>query len=86
MTGASIPLRMSHEFAGQISEVGADVTDHKVGAPVTVNPIRSCGEGRYCVAGKGHLCTSIARVGISAEGEWFRRKLGRPCDERRSFA
>lgn len=71
MTGSSIPLRMGHEFAGRISDVGTDVTGLSVGDPVTVNPIRSCGECRYCAVGKRHLCTSIALVGISADGGGF---------------
>lgn len=71
MTGASIPLRMGHEFAGTVSEVGTGVTDISVGDAVTVNPIRSCGECRYCAAGKQHLCASIALVGVSADGGGF---------------
>lgn len=63
MTGVSIPLRIGHEFAGRVSEVGVDVDRLSVGDPVTTNPIQSCGQCRYCNAGKRHLCTSIALVG-----------------------
>jgi (R,R)-butanediol dehydrogenase/meso-butanediol dehydrogenase/diacetyl reductase len=71
MTGVSIPLRMGHEFAGSIVDVGDDVTDHSVGDPVVVNPIRYCGSCRYCTAGQQHLCESIALTGVSADGGGF---------------
>jgi (R,R)-butanediol dehydrogenase/meso-butanediol dehydrogenase/diacetyl reductase len=71
MTGASIPLRMGHEFAGTVDETGADVTELAAGDPVAINPIRSCGTCRYCRAGKQHLCESVALVGVSADGGGF---------------
>lgn len=71
MTRASVPIRLGHEFAGQVSEIGDDVTSFSVGDQVAVNPIQSCGKCRYCTAGKRHLCTSIALVGISADGGGF---------------
>ncbi|MEF8777522.1 MAG: 2,3-butanediol dehydrogenase [Natronomonas sp.] len=71
MTGFSIPLRMGHEFAGRISEVGPEVSTLTVGDPVAVNPIRSCGECRYCAAGQRHLCASVALTGVSAGGGGF---------------
>lgn len=80
MTGVSIPLRIGHEFAGRISEVGAEVDGLSVGDPVTVNPIRSCGTCRYCTAGKRHLCTSIALVGVSAEGGGFAEESVVPAE------
>lgn len=71
MTDVSVPIRMGHEFAGTVSETGADVTDLSVGDPVAVNPVRSCGTCRYCRSGKQHLCRSVALVGVSADGGGF---------------
>jgi (R,R)-butanediol dehydrogenase/meso-butanediol dehydrogenase/diacetyl reductase len=71
MTGSSIPLRMGHEFAGRINEVGPEVSTLAAGDPVAVNPIRSCGECRYCAAGQRHLCASVALTGVSADGGGF---------------
>ncbi|MFO7926772.1 2,3-butanediol dehydrogenase [Natronomonas sp.] len=80
MTGASIPLRMGHEFAGRIMAVGDDVTEHAVGDPVVVNPIRYCGSCRYCTAGQQHLCASIALTGVSANGGGFAEQSVVPAE------
>ncbi|MFC7157657.1 2,3-butanediol dehydrogenase [Halomarina halobia] len=80
MTGVSLPLRMGHEFAGRISEVGRDVTNLSVGDTVTVNPIQSCGNCRFCAAGKRHLCASIALIGVSADGGGFAERSVIPAE------
>lgn len=80
MTGVSIPLRMGHEFAGRIADVGEDVSDHSVGDPVVVNPIRYCGSCRYCNSGQQHLCASIALTGVSAGGGGFAEQSVVPAE------
>jgi (R,R)-butanediol dehydrogenase / meso-butanediol dehydrogenase / diacetyl reductase len=55
---------MGHEFAGEVVEVGADVSELAVGDRVTGIPIQPCGACRRCVAGLGHLCEHMHETGI----------------------
>jgi threonine dehydrogenase-like Zn-dependent dehydrogenase len=45
-----------HEFMGQITEVGSEVKELKVGDRIIVPFIISCGECEFCAAGKTSLC------------------------------
>lgn len=47
---------MGHEFAGEVVEVGAEVTGIEVGDRVTGIPIQPCGSCRRCLESNGHLC------------------------------
>jgi len=40
----SIPLIMGHEFAGEIVELGKDVSEFAMGDRITANPGISCGK------------------------------------------
>jgi threonine dehydrogenase-like Zn-dependent dehydrogenase len=62
------PLVMGHEFAGTVSEVGANVSGLHVGDRVTVNPLSGCGECALCQRGLGHLCAKRQIVGIHRPG------------------
>ena len=46
------PVVLGHEFAGIVTEVGADVTDIKAGDHVTVDPSIVCNECYECLSGK----------------------------------
>ena len=54
------PLIMGHEFAGEIAELGAEVSslrpDLNPGQAITVNPLWHCGECRDCWRGVNQLC------------------------------
>ena len=50
------PMVMGHEFSGIISALGEGVTGWSVGAPVTVQPMFSCGHCDYCKDGLTNLC------------------------------
>jgi len=50
------PIVAGHESAGYIEEVGANVTSVKVGDPVVVSLLASCGKCSYCLSGMPHLC------------------------------
>ncbi|ALE92387.1 alcohol dehydrogenase [Arthrobacter alpinus] len=51
------PLAPGHEIAGIVSEVGSDVTRHKVGDRVGVGcMVNSCGECANCDAGEEQYC------------------------------
>jgi S-(hydroxymethyl)glutathione dehydrogenase / alcohol dehydrogenase len=45
-----------HESAGHIEKVGEGVASVKVGDPVVVSLLASCGKCYYCVTGLPHLC------------------------------
>ncbi len=47
---------LGHEGAGYVHEVGANVTRWKVGDPVLVSLVLSCGECRECLAGRDSQC------------------------------
>jgi 2-desacetyl-2-hydroxyethyl bacteriochlorophyllide A dehydrogenase len=55
---------LGHEFAGEVVEVGADVTGIAAGDRVTGIPIQPCGACRRCAEGLGHLCEHMHETGI----------------------
>jgi 2-desacetyl-2-hydroxyethyl bacteriochlorophyllide A dehydrogenase len=57
---APLPVPVGHEIAGQVVEVGAEVTRLQVGDRVAVEPVIVCGECHFCLRGRYHLCTSIS--------------------------
>jgi len=69
--GFSTGVALGHEFAGEIVELGRDVTDFSVGDRVCVNPNGDwCGRCGFCRAGEFNLCTELFRtaVGVARHG------------------
>jgi len=62
------PLIIGHEFVGEISEVGNDVTNYSVGDLVSGEGHIICGKCRNCLAGRGHLCMGEKGVGVNRNG------------------
>jgi L-idonate 5-dehydrogenase len=60
------PLTLGHEVAGEIVDVGKNVTKLRVGQRVAVNPTRPCFKCDYCLAGKSHLCVNVLFYGSAA--------------------
>ncbi|MFB7999271.1 alcohol dehydrogenase catalytic domain-containing protein [Streptomyces sp. NPDC056002] len=52
------PCVLGHEGAGEVVEVGQDVTDLKVGDRIIVCWMPPCDRCQSCKAGDGHLCRS----------------------------
>lgn len=75
LSGEAAPLTMGHEFAGVVSDVGAEVTSVSEGDPVTVNPILWCGECRSCLEGSYNLCESLNFVGLAGGGGGFSENI-----------
>ncbi|WP_046502109.1 zinc-dependent alcohol dehydrogenase family protein [Streptomyces odonnellii] len=64
----TLPIVPGHEFAGEIVEIGSDVTELAVGDKVAVDPSLYCHECRYCRAGRGNLCDRWNAIGVSKPG------------------
>ena len=61
-------MTLGHEFSGVIEEVGEDVTDIKVGARVTIQPIIYDGTCGACKEGLINCCEQNGFVGLSGWG------------------
>lgn len=63
-----LPITLGHEVAGEITEVGIDVTDFKKGERVCLNYMITCGKCKYCVQGTEQFCTSGRMIGKDVNG------------------
>lgn len=59
---------LGHEFSGEITAVGCNVKELRVGDRVCVDPNELCGECDYCRGGIGHYCTAIKGYGTTVHG------------------
>jgi L-iditol 2-dehydrogenase len=62
------PRVLGHELAGEIVDVGAEVTTLSVGMRVGVAPNMGCGTCPQCVAGWTNLCPDYTAFGVSQDG------------------
>jgi threonine 3-dehydrogenase len=63
-----VPMITGHEYAGEIVELGSNVTDLKIGDIVSGEGHITCGRCRNCLAGKPHLCPYTIGVGVNRTG------------------
>jgi L-iditol 2-dehydrogenase len=64
-----VPPRIpGHEAAGEVAEVGGNVTRFKEGDRVVAEPILSCGECRNCREGRYNICEDLRFMGVHADG------------------
>ena len=63
-----VPMIAGHEYAGEIVEVGQNVTDLSVGDIVSGEGHITCGRCRNCLAGRIHLCPNTIGVGVNRTG------------------
>jgi len=63
-----IPMITGHEYAGEIIELGSNVTDLEVGDIVSGEGHITCGRCRNCLGGKIHLCPNTIGVGVNRAG------------------
>ena len=57
------PMILGHEIAGEVMEVGAEVTRVRPGDRVAVNPSPPCGHCRFCLDGQPNHCSDMRFYG-----------------------
>jgi L-idonate 5-dehydrogenase len=60
------PFALGHEFAGEVSEIGEDVSGFSVGDRVVIDPSQPCGQCRYCRNGRYNLCENMRYFGSAS--------------------
>lgn len=63
-----VPLVIGHEFAGEIVELGHEVTSFKIGDRVSGENHIACEFCRNCRAGRRHICRKNESIGITRQG------------------
>jgi NADPH:quinone reductase-like Zn-dependent oxidoreductase len=63
-----LPFWTGCDIAGEIAEVGAEVTSVKVGTRVAVNPNLTCRRCEFCIQGEDSLCVRYGILGEHAPG------------------
>ncbi len=69
----ALPHILGADVAGEIDQVGSDVTELEVGERVVVNPGISCGTCEYCVAGQEPLCPDYKILGEHLPGAYAQK-------------
>ncbi len=59
---------LGHEMSGTVNALGADVRNFSIGQPVTVRPLRSCGQCPACKRGLSHICHNLKFLGLDTDG------------------
>src|SRR5437660_6770397 len=67
-SGVALPYTLGHENAGWVHAIGSAVDGVRVGDPVILHPLVTCGLCRACRAGDDMHCSSSVFPGISADG------------------
>lgn len=63
-----IPMITGHEYAGEIVELGPNVSDLRIGDIVSGEGHLTCGRCRNCLGGRIHLCPNTIGVGVNRAG------------------
>jgi threonine 3-dehydrogenase len=63
-----VPLVIGHEFVGEITQVGSNVSDFREGDLVSGEGHVVCGRCRNCMAGRRHLCAFAKGIGVDRPG------------------
>lgn len=77
-----VPMRVGHEFMGEIVALGCHVAGFKVGDRVSGEGHITCGHCRNCRAGQRHLCRNTEGIGYDRPGvfaEYFAMPAENVC-------
>ena len=66
--GPRFPLIPGHEFTGEITEIGANVSGFHVGQRIVANSNTVCGTCFYCMRGDFLLCENLGAYGVTLNG------------------
>jgi L-iditol 2-dehydrogenase len=75
--GGTQPMTMGHEFAGDVVEIGSDVTGVKIGDRAVAMSGRGCGECYWCKRGEIIKCSKLQLLGYGFPGA-FAEYVGVP--------
>jgi threonine 3-dehydrogenase len=64
------PYVFGHEFAGEVVEVGSQVTNVKVGDHVSAETHIVCGKCPQCLTGDYHICRETKIIGVDTQGSF----------------
>ncbi|MCX7889695.1 MAG: NAD(P)-dependent alcohol dehydrogenase [Rhodobacteraceae bacterium] len=74
------PFILGHEGAGEVVAVGRNVTTHKVGDRVCLEPGITCGKCEWCRGGRYNLCPDVVFPSAPREPGILRRYVAHPAD------
>ncbi len=57
-----------HEIAGRVDALGPGVAGFSIGDPVSVEPLRTCGQCEPCRAGRDSICPELKLLGVHLPG------------------
>lgn len=75
-----IPRVMGHEYAGEVTAVGANVTEFAVGDHVVEEPIHDCGTCFQCKNGQENVCQNFEITGMHTDGAYTEYTTVEPRD------
>jgi len=64
------PRVIGHEFAGQVTEIGPNVSSRSVGDLVAAESHIACGTCYQCRTGNLHICERLAILGVDVDGSF----------------
>lgn len=77
------PLVLGHESAGEVIQVGSEVSGFAVGDKVALEPGVPCGSCKFCMAGHYNLCKKMSFMAIPGERDGaFREYVAHPAKMR----
>jgi len=65
---AKVPTIMGHEFAGEIAQVGKNVSEFSPGDRVSVESVLYCGKCKFCRRGATNICQNFTVFGMHRNG------------------
>ncbi|KPJ54129.1 L-threonine 3-dehydrogenase [candidate division TA06 bacterium DG_24] len=63
-----VPQTLGHEFAGEIVEVGSQVTKLKIGDYISAETHIPCNDCIQCLTGQQHICGNLKILGVDCNG------------------
>jgi 2-desacetyl-2-hydroxyethyl bacteriochlorophyllide A dehydrogenase len=63
-----LPMTLGHEVAGEIEQVGAEVTTHQIGDRVVLHYNITCGDCYPCSTGSEQFCSQVLMLGHYTNG------------------